>query len=315
VFGWNSTSRNNLALLTADDWKLLRETPDNPPADSPAVVRLREFYGVQRLVRTDGEGRFTISQEPDQEFYGILACDVDLLPFKVSVGSLKPDDKHEIDVGEFPLYPAAKVIVRPVFEGDRLAVAPRWFPADDGQPEWFERFKKIKRYSDREFAQVHWLTLNESQPVFVPAGLRLKVGFDTPYDDKWDDSQSNEIKLEPKETKDIGDVNFVPNLPVSVRVVDAQGKPLEGIPVRQKDARDNAWSVAHNTDKEGLARFHVPQKAAGQFWVSDLSGTQEARTAANLYARFTLEDAAPTEPIATISLTDKQADLLLGGRK
>lgn len=313
VVGWSSTSRNNLALLTAEDWAMLKETPSNPPLDHPAITRLREFYGVHALVRTDAEGRFAITQQPDQEFYGVLAFAPDAVPFRASVGGLKPDEKHEVDVGEFPLYPAARVVVRPVFDGERLAVCPRWYPAADGQPEWFGKFKAIfDGPSSREFEFVHWLTMNEPQPVFVPAGLKLSLAFETPYDDKWDDALIDGLQLDTRESKNLGDVTFAANLPVTVRVVDRQGKPIEGVPVRQKYARDNAWSVAHNTDKEGLARFHFPRKTAGKFWVSDLPGTEEARSAANLYASFTLDEAAPAEPVATITLTDEQMELLLG---
>jgi hypothetical protein len=313
VVGWSSTSRNNLALLTAEDWAMLKDTPSNPPLDHPAITRLRAFYGVHALVRADGDGRFAITQQPGQEFYGILAFAPDAVPYRVSVGGLKPNEKHEVDVGEFPLYPAARVVVRPVFEGDRLAVCPRWYPAADGQPEWFPKFKAtFDGPSSREFECAHWLTMNEPQPVFVPAGLKLSLAFETPYDDKWDDAIVEGLQLDTNEIKNIGDVTFAANLPVAVRVVDRQGKPIEGIPVRQMYARDNAWSVAHNTDKEGLARFHFPRKTSGKFWVSDLPGTQEARSAENLYAKFTLEDAAPPEPIATITLTDEQAELLLG---
>jgi hypothetical protein len=314
VVGWNSTSRNNLALLTADDWQMLQETPSNPPADHPAITRLREFYGVQALVRTNRDGRFEIVKQPDQEFYGLLAFDKDAVPFKVTVGALKPDAKHQIDVGEFPLFPAAKIVVRPVFDGQHLAVCPGWLPADSGQPEWFEKFKVIGRDYQRDFEYVHWLTLNEPQPVYVPAGLRLRVRFDTPYDDKWDAAVVADVNLEPRATKEIGDLHFPANVPVKVRVVDPQGKPIEGVPVRQKDVDDNAWSVAHNTDKEGLAQFYAPQKTESEFWVSDIPGTMEARVAPNLFVKLKVGDAPPAEP-ATITLTDAQAELLVGKSK
>jgi hypothetical protein len=313
VMGWNSTSRNNLALLTDDDWKMLGAAPSNPPADHPALIRLREFYGVQALVHTDRDGRFAITCQPDQEFYGVLAFDKDAIPFKVRVGSLKPDDKHQIDTGEYPLFPAAKIVMEPSFLEGRLSVAPRWFPSDEGQPEWFERFRKLSRNSEREFEYVHWLTLNESQPVYVPANIRLRVEFETPYEDQWDDAVVESMQLKPGEIKDVGKVTFAANLPVSVRVVDRQGQPIEGVPVRQKYLRDNAWSVAHNTDEEGLARFYAPRNSEGQFWVSDLPGPEEARFAPNLSVKFKVEEATP-EPVA-ITLTDEQTQILLGRQK
>jgi hypothetical protein len=312
VIGWYSSSRNNLALLTADDWTMLRDTPSNPPADHPAMKRLREFYGVQALVRTDRDGRFEITRQPDQEFYGILAFAEGSLPFKVYVAALAPDDKHQIDVREFPLFPAAKIVVRPVFDGGNLAVSPRWQPTKEGQPDWFARFEAAAGKNwEREIEYVHWLALNEAQPVFVPADVRLQVRFETPYDEKWDSAVVLDVHLKAGEIKEFGDVQFAANLPVAVRVVDPQGKPVEGAPVRQFYPGENAWSVAHNTDREGLARFHAPRNAEGQFRVSDLPGPREVQDAENLRTRFKLGDQPPAEPV-TITITEAQSRLLLG---
>jgi hypothetical protein len=102
-------------------------------------------------------------------------------------------------------------------------------------------------------------------------------------------------------------------LPVAVRVVDSQGRPVEGAPVRLMHAGDNGWSVAHNTDQGGLARFHAPRNSAGRFWLSDLAGPREAQSAANLYATFNVGDEAPAEHV-TIRITQEQAELLGPGQ-
>lgn len=314
VVGWSSTAYNNLAVLTGDDWKLLRETPSNPPLDHPAIALLRKHYGVQGLVRADGDGRFEIVRQPDQEFYGIMAFAEETIPYKVSVGSLKPNEKHAIDTGEFPLFPAARIVVRPVFGGDRLSVSPLWLPAEKDQPQWFSRFQAAGKSYEREFAYVHWLKLNEPQPVFVPAGIRLNVRFESPYNDQWAPALVENVLLEARATKEIGDLEFAANLPVTVRVVDSAGKPIEGIPVRQMQAGTNSWTVAHNTDAEGLARFFAQRNSQGRFWVSDLPGTQEERTAENLFGNFQVADSAPAQPFQ-ITITAAQMKLLLGSKK
>lgn len=313
VMGYRSTSRNNLALLTGDDWKVLREVPSNPPLDHPAIKRLGEFYGVQGLVRTDDEGRFEITRQPDQEIYGVIAFDRDAVPFKVSVGSLKADENHRVDAGEFPLFPAAKILVKPVFAGERLSVLPEWLPTDTGQPDWFGRFQAAKTAS-REFEYVHWLVLNELQPVFVPAGVRLRVRIDTPYDDQWAPTTIDPVQLEPGISKEIGELRFAACLPGAVRVVDSRGKPVEGVPVRRMYQGDDGWCVAHNTDSAGLAHFHLRPNSEGKFWVSDLPGPQEVRMAENLLTGFKVAGASPTEQ-PTITLTDAQIKLLLGAKR
>jgi hypothetical protein len=313
VIAYNSTSHNNLALLTADDWKLLRETPSNPPLDHPAIKRLGNFYGVQGLVRTDDDGRFAITREPDQEFYGIMAFAEDAIPFKVSVGSLKPDQAHQVDVGEFPLFPAARLLVRPVFAGERLSVMPQWLPEKVGQPDWFDRFEAASKDSNREFEYVHWLTINEQQPVYVPAGVRLRVRFESPYDDAWGPALVETVQLEAGSSKEAGDLHFTPSLPVVVLVVDPRGKPVEGIPVRRMYQGENAWCVAHNTDKDGRAQFYAYPNSQGQFRILDLPGPKEARDAANLGVEFKVSDQPLPEPFA-ITITDSQIDSLLKGK-
>lgn len=314
VMGWRSTARNNLALLTAEEWKALRELPSNLPVDDPGLKRLGEFYGVQGLVRTNADGRFSITRRADQEFYGLMAFAEDFVPFKVTVGALKPDDKQSTDTGEFPLFPAAKVQVRPVFDGQHLAVSPEWVVADKDQPNWLARFRAAEKGSDRQFEYVHWLVLNEQQPVYVPAGLQLRLKFATPYDDKWAPTIiEKSIQLKPGEGYEGGDIRFAASLPVVVRAVNKEGKPVEGLPMRRKYTDGDSWCVAHNTDKDGQAYFHVHPNSKGQFRVSDLPGPREVGEASNLFAEFALQDMAPAESFI-ITVTDEQIQLLLGGK-
>jgi len=312
VMAYSSTSRNNLALLTADDWKAFAECPAYPPEDHAVVKRLGEFYGVQGLVRTGQDGRFEIRRPSDRQYYGLIAFAQDQLPFLVRLGSLKPDAQQRVDAGQFHLFPAAKVLVRPVFEGQRLAVSPQWLPEKDGQPEWFPKFRTAFDGSDRTIEYVHWLALNESQPIFVPADVRLRLRFDSPYDDKWTPATfAQPLRLEPGGSKDLGDVTFAASLPVDVRVVDARGTPVEGFAVRRMYQGENAWCVAHNTDQQGLAHFHAHANSQGVFRVSDLPG--EAAKAKNLSAEFKIGDQSPPNPVV-ITVTDEQVQLLRGAK-
>jgi hypothetical protein len=57
---------------------------------------------------------------------------------------------------------------------------------------------------------------------------------------------------------------------VQVRVIDSAGQTLEGIPIRKLYVdRDGTrgWSVPHNTDEQGIARFHVIPNSTGAFGV------------------------------------------------
>ena len=306
VIGWNSTARNNLALLSEDDWKLLDKTPSNPPLDHPAITLLRKFYGVQGLVRTDRDGRFEIMQQPAREFYGLMAFDQKSIPFKVRVGSLKPDENQRIDVSHFPLFPAAKVIVCPIVESNRLPIMPWWLPTKDDQPDWFSQFLAIKSGSDRDFEYVHWLTINEQQPIHVPAGIQMRMRFESPYNDEWSPALiDNPFRLEAGTVTDLGELQFTTSLPVEVLVTNSAGKPVEGFVVRRKHDSDNAWCVAHNTDEEGKAFFHVHRNSTGEFRVTDLQGPKEITQAENLSAKFNVGEKHPKQPFR-ITVTDEQ---------
>ncbi len=309
VMGYSSVSRNNLALLPPEAWRELQAAVDRGVFDSQTAALMRPFYGMQGLVRAGEDGRFEISQDPDREFYGLIAMDENFVPFKVRIFSLKTDEDGPIAAGDFFLFPAAKVVVRPVFAGDRLPVAPKWLLEETGQPDWFGRYQAATDGQNREFEYVHWLEINDSQPLFVPAGVRLRLMLESPYDDAWAPAVIEPpLQLEPGQTREIGDVHFAAALPAVVRVVDQAGRPLEGIPVRRRSG--NIGSVAHNTDAAGEASFFVNPQSRGQFYVSNLPGPRERSTAANLFAPFEIDQEAPSEPFV-ITLTEEQQRLLL----
>jgi hypothetical protein len=60
---------------------------------------------------------------------------------------------------------------------------------------------------------------------------------------------------------------FKPALEVYVQVTDSQGRTIEGVPVRVL-CDGNTWSVPHNTDESGIARFNVVPYSGGRFGVS-----------------------------------------------
>lgn len=315
VMATNGILHNNLALLTPDDWKKLHELPAAPDPELPAMKRLEEFYRVPALVRTDRDGRFELARETDQEFYSLLAFDEDFVPFHVRLGLLPAGDSERIDAGEFLLFPAAKVLVQPVFqptEGRHLSVSPLWMPTATDQPEWIDSFQTILKKSDRGFEYVHWLKLNEMQPIFVPADVRLQMRFECPYNDEWAPA-TIEAALELKQgaVRQLGKIHFIGSLPAVVRVVDARGNPVEGAPVRRMHNGARAWSVAHNTDKDGLAHFFIHPGTTGKFKVHEFAWTRSREIPANLVTDFAVGYEAPTKP-HEIVLTDEQLRMLRG---
>ena len=314
VIGWRSTARNNLALLTDDEWTSLETTPSNPAQQHPSWKLLEKHFGVQGFVRTDDEGRFEIARGPDQEFYGLMAFDRNSIPFAVRLGSVKPRKDQVVETGELPLFPAARVLVRPNFDSGRVSIAPEWLPTAGGQPEWFPQFKAVKTGSDRDFHYIHWLVLNETQPVYVPAGIQLRLRFETPYNDEWAPAMiDGPLTLDPGATVDLGDLQFAASLSAQVQVVDRNGKPVEGFAVRRKYNSTNAWCVAHNTDERGKAFFYVHPHSQGQFRVTDLQGSPDVTLAKNLSVDFQIGETTPKQ-VFQIQVTDEQIAALRKGK-
>lgn len=310
VFGTVATARQNLAMLTDEEWGLLSETPSNPAREHPALKLLQKHYGIAGFVRSGADGKFELVQQASQKIYNLVAVDPRSVPFRARVLSMKPDDLQRVDTGEFPLYPAAKVVVQPVFDGPRLAVAPHWLPEREGQPEWFARFPNPEPWEERGFEYAHWLTLNEAQPIYVPAGIRLRLRFDAPYDDAWAPAQTATAQqFDPGAILNLGDVKFAASLPAKVLVVDPSGKPVEGFAIRRKYSQENGWCVAHNTDKNGEAFFHVHPDSQGQFRVTDLGDAVRDDKAKNLGVDFRVGKTAPETPFKIV-VTDEQVAML-----
>lgn len=317
VIGMTGTGQESLAGLGTEAWAKLEALPAKPDLNDPAVALLRDIYTIDAIARTDDAGRYEITQKPGQEIYGLIAFARDGLPLMHRLYQSKPDAKHRAEVRDIPLYPAARVTVRPVFAAERGStpnVSPHWVIDPQGQPDWRAAFEKAADGGERQFQYQPWLKLNQPNPVFVPAGLRLRLRLETPYNDEWSlPDLAQPIQLERGKSLDLGNVSFVKSLDVTVLVLDDRGRPVEGAPIRMLRDRVNVWSIAHNTDARGLARFQTPPNSTGRFGAPDLAGPGQPPP--NLDVPYQTGEASdPSQPIVTIRLTAPQVERLKGPR-
>ncbi len=314
VFGFSGhMSHHSLAQLTDEDWKQLEAMPANPSLDVAGVKCLKKHYGVEAITRADDQGRYDLVQPADGKFYGLVACARDRVPYTQRTYKLAPNDKLIAPVPELPLFPAAKVIVKPIIQG-RASVSPKWRFAAGNQPDWLARLKASSRVGRAagHVEYVHWLRLNEAQPVFVPANVELKLHFETPYDEQLCTGKCDKvIRLAAGKSMDIGEVTFAKALHVTVQVVDQAGKGVEGAAVRRVYDHNNTWSVSHNTDEKGLAQFFVERNSKGRFGISDLLPGSARNAADAPLAKFEVSDEAPVKTLI-IRLTPAQLKALLG---
>ncbi len=320
VGGWNATRHNNMALVTPDEWTAMEKLPAKPAIEDPALKPLLALYPFVAIVRTDDDGRFRLIQTPEQKFYGVMAFARRRLPLAMGNHGFREQLKKgpSVNTGDVPLFPAARLRVHPLFDvapGRSLGVWPRWQAQKDGQAAWFPKFAgATNSLEQRDFDRVHWLKLNESQPMLVPAEVRFQIEFSCPYDDQWvPENRQQVFHLREDAEADFGELRFDRAVEVKVRVVGPDGKGVEGAPVRRLIHRgtehEKAWSVAHNSDAAGLASFYVPRKASGQFGVFGTPG-QEVKVLAD----FQADEYSPDKPFR-IELTKAQIEALRGPKK
>ncbi len=317
VMGYSGLAHNNLALLTDDQWKDLQVLSSNPKMDDPALAPLKRMYSFSALVRTDSEGRYQITQQSDEKFHSMLAFAKDSIPYTHYAFRLpKPDDKNQTPVPDMQLFPAARVIVEPVFSGTTyLSVSPKWIIDRKGQPDWIKKFRAAKT-RNAKFAYVHWLKLNKHQAIYVPADLKLKLRLETPYNDELADAKlTKTIKLAQGKELSLGKISFTSAIAISVQVVDSAGKAVEGVAVRRMYKGSNSWSLAHNTDAKGMAYFHAKPNSSGKFGVTEIWKAKQYDDGPEPVAQFKVDSKAATSKPHRITLTDKQVQKLFSAGK
>lgn len=317
VGGRSGIRRQNLALITPQQWTALEAESDEVDLNGQAFAPFAEHYTFDAVVSTDEDGRFELTQPPDSEFYAMLAFARDQLPYYVRVHPLREqlEQGPEADAGTIQLFPAARLTVHPNFDlttGQHVSLSPHWLFEEGDQPGWFSDLQKAHHeYGDRQFDYVHWMKLNEKQPILVPADVRFRIEFRTPYDDEWNpDNRSEVFQIATGDEADFGELTFSPGVKIEVRVTSPDGKPVEGAPVRRLIVRANerAWSIPHNSDADGLVHFYVPPKSAGKLAVL-YHPPQGKRFEAPV--QFDAEQYDPSKPLE-IELTKQQVEAVKG---
>jgi len=268
VIGMWGGKQGNLSRITSEQWQALHELPNDPCISDKALEPVKAIYAFSQVVRTDEDGRFEMSFQPGGELYGFVAFEENYLAVMHRRHRLKPDENRRAEVPVIKLYPAAKVSIEPHVETEsKISIWPRWVIDKDDNPAWVKNFLATDDRSERFFTYDKWLKQNEVQTFYVPAGLNLRIKLDTPYDHQWCPIIIDEtINLQQGQTYDLGRYTFEKALKVSVKVVNSAGRAVEGVPVRQRIG-EGAWSVPHNSDEKGVARFNVCLYSEGEFGV------------------------------------------------
>jgi len=182
--------------------------------------------------------------------------------------ALVPDKNRQAEIPVMKLYPAATVMIEACTEAKHISIWPRWIIDENENPVWVREFLATDNRKESMFIYDAWIEQNKVQSFHVPAGLNLRVKLDTPYDKQFCPIEIPQvIRLAQGQVLDLGRHEFRPALEVYVQVTNSQGRAIEGVPVRVLHD-GSSWSVTHNTDESGIARFNVVPNSQGQFGVS-----------------------------------------------
>ena len=263
-------SDRRLCDLTRAEWDALHSLPTEPAADEPTLAPLRKMYAFTKVVRTDAEGVYTVTLEPEEEFYGFIAFERDFLAVMYRRSYLTPDEDRFAEVPPMKLFAAAKVLVEPMVDQEHVSIMPKWVIERQGRPAWVEDLLRLNDNRQSSLEYDRWLKPNLRQPVHIPAAVTLRLELETPYEEEFCSLPIPQpLYLMQGEVVDLGRFTLEPALPVQVRVVDSGGHALEGIPIRPLWVRDDGrhWGVPHITDEQGVSRFHVTPHSNGSFGV------------------------------------------------
>ncbi len=266
VIGYNSKSKGNLSMITDEQWQALHALSDDPGLTDPAVKPICDIYGVKKIVRTDEQGCFQMGFRPG-EIYGFVAFEQDYLGLMHRRHALTPDENRQAEIPVMKLYPAATVLIEVSSAATHISIWPRWIVDENENSVWVREFLATDDRRESMFTYDAWIAQNKAQSFHVPAGLNLRVKLDTPYDRQFCPIEiPRVIHLAQGQVLDLGRHQFAIALEVYVQVTNSQGRVIEGVPVRL--LRDgNTWSVPHNTDESGIARFNVVPNSQGEFGV------------------------------------------------
>ena len=255
VIAFNSSTNRNLSIITPEQWDALHELPLEPELSDPAVKPVAETYGIRKIVRTDAQGQFQMNFLPG-EVYGFIAFEENYLGIMHRTYALVPDENRIAQIPAMKLYPAAIASVTLQNE-ERISVNPKWIIDAENNPSWVREFLATDDRSESLFTYDNWLELNKPQTFYIPAGLNVRIKFDSPYHDQWCPVEVLDmLNLAQGQIVDLGNITFERAVQVYVMVLNSKNEPLEGIPVRIV-LNENHWYIPHPSDESGLSVFYI----------------------------------------------------------
>jgi len=253
-----------VAMLTDTEWLELYKLETNAPLDTAAIEPLRRIWHVQQVIRTDDHGRFAVTlprKEADCEFH---VFQQGYMPVYHMTAYYAKDPNKRIELPTSRLFEAGQVGFELAFEPQPHAGihiqwdmhCPQVWPGIDD----FVAYRSMRNVG---FPLRRRIQCGRHYKLYVPAHLCLQLSFQihTP-NDWWSPIYTEQIRLEPGQSIELGQIDIEPRMPVYVQVLDSSGKAVKGVAVRHgrvyQDHNHYFLGQRRITDTDGLAEFLVP---------------------------------------------------------
>ena len=251
-----------------------------------------------------------------QQQLNFLAVDSQAQADPMSRLGFEPDQTGCVPVPPLKLFPAGTIIVEPNVPVPTDPLKPKvrlrltWFSFPGEKPQWFDVMGDYtspkKNQGGSLFYKLH-LWPNRANAVYVAAGLEMNIEIRLLERPESAPIIIPGVKLQQCQIVDLGKWEFGPTIKVAVKVVDPQGKPVEGVNVRQSDT-GLYWGQQAITNHQGVAIFRAPLYSEGDFVVGyfdeSLPGAVTERT------RYQVGGEEDTGKEFTLQLSDEMLQQL-----
>ena len=302
----SSTSDSLIIHLTKDDWDLLdQQTADN--FSKGALDLIRNIYGRDvKATRTDANGRFSVTEGQPNQMHSIVAFTRKHIPTtqsKYSVDKRKKDGKGE---PELMLFPAAFVTVKS--KAKKVSSYGEWVLLDDETSELLAKLKKLEKGINVQEPQDSMTVAGaEETRLFVPASIKMQIKL-RPGGRMFSHATFPQtFQLKPGEELNLGEIEFQRRIPMTVRVVDENNNPVEGVPIRF-EVKPRHFSIAVNTNVLGESEMMVDANSKSRVKASGIPYDNELGRADNLFVEFEVGEKADKPVI--LKLTNEQVKLI-----
>ena len=267
------------------------------------------FTVLKILSERNNDGYFEMNCPEGDTPYGFIFFEQNYIGQMHRRYILEPDENGIVQIPTKTMYPAAKVLFKANSDKKHISIGPKWIIDKRNNPAWFKEFLVCGAGSEKDFTYDKWVEHNQIQSVYVPADITLKLQLRTPYEEDVDDyTFPHEVHLTQGQTLDMGECQFDSNVPFYVKVVDTDGQPLDGVPVRKRIGR--SYQINVSTNSNGVAELWASVGSKGEVCVCAWDIDREHHSHLVDSVPFQIESRQDEGATFTLKLSDEMLSLL-----